>query len=54
MACAFARPPAFDFLLFYFYLFSMADVHDPETRSYNMSRIRSKDTGPEMGFLVGD
>lgn len=26
----------------------MADVHDKETRSYNMSRIRSKDTKPEL------
>ena len=26
----------------------MADVHTPETRSFNMSRIRSKDTKPEM------
>ncbi len=26
----------------------MADVHDKETRSYNMSRIKSKDTKPEM------
>jgi DNA mismatch endonuclease, patch repair protein len=26
----------------------MTDVHDPATRSYNMSRIRSKDTRPEM------
>lgn len=26
----------------------MADVHDPETRSYNMSRIRAKNTKPEM------
>lgn len=26
----------------------MADVHDKATRSYNMSRIRSKDTKPEM------
>jgi len=26
----------------------MADVHSKETRSYNMSRIRSKDTKPEM------
>ena len=25
----------------------MADCHDKETRSYNMSRIRSKDTKPE-------
>ena len=26
----------------------MADVHDRRTRSYNMSRIRGKDTKPEM------
>jgi len=26
----------------------MVDVHSKETRSYNMSRIRSKDTKPEM------
>lgn len=26
----------------------MADVHEPEVRSYNMSRIRGKDTKPEM------
>ena len=26
----------------------MADVHDKETRSYNMSRVKSKDTGPEL------
>lgn len=26
----------------------MADVHDIATRSYNMSRIRSKDTKPEL------
>lgn len=26
----------------------MADVHDQMTRSYNMSRIRNKDTAPEM------
>lgn len=25
----------------------MADNHSPEVRSYNMSRIRSKDTKPE-------
>ena len=25
----------------------MADVHDKETRSYNMSRIKGKDTKPE-------
>ena len=26
----------------------MADVHSPETRSYNMSQIKSKDTKPEL------
>jgi DNA mismatch endonuclease (patch repair protein) len=26
----------------------MADVHDKKTRSYNMSRIRNKDTKPEL------
>lgn len=26
----------------------MADVHSPEVRSYNMSRIRSADTKPEL------
>ncbi len=26
----------------------MADVHSKETRSYNMSRIKGKDTKPEM------
>ncbi|MDO9289018.1 MAG: hypothetical protein Q7T83_09525 [Thermodesulfovibrionales bacterium] len=26
----------------------MADVHDKKTRSFNMSRIRSKDTRPEL------
>ena len=26
----------------------MTDVHEPEVRSYNMSRIRSKDTKPEL------
>jgi DNA mismatch endonuclease (patch repair protein) len=26
----------------------MADVHDSETRSYNMSRIKGTDTKPEM------
>ena len=26
----------------------MADVHDPLTRSYNMSRIRATNTKPEM------
>ncbi len=26
----------------------MADVHEPETRSYNMSQITGKDTKPEM------
>ena len=31
----------------------MADVHDKATRSYNMSRIKGKDTKPEM-ILTGD
>lgn len=26
----------------------MADVHSPETRSYNMSRIKGKNTKPEL------
>ena len=26
----------------------MTDVHEPEIRSYNMSRIRSRDTKPEL------
>src|SRR5580700_10155548 len=26
----------------------MTDVHSPKTRSYNMSRIRAKDTKPEI------
>ena len=26
----------------------MADVHEPETRSYNMSQIQATDTKPEM------
>lgn len=26
----------------------MADVHDKATRSFNMSRIKGKDTKPEM------
>jgi DNA mismatch endonuclease (patch repair protein) len=30
------------------YFCLMADVHSKATRSYNMSRIRSKDTKPEM------
>jgi DNA mismatch endonuclease, patch repair protein len=29
-------------------IFKMADVHDSATRSYNMSRIRSKNTLPEL------
>jgi DNA mismatch endonuclease, patch repair protein len=28
--------------------FEMADVHDKKTRSFNMSRIRSQDTEPEI------
>src|SRR5664279_274178 len=30
------------------YLYSMADVHTKATRSYNMSRIKGKNTKPEM------
>jgi DNA mismatch endonuclease, patch repair protein len=26
----------------------MADVHSPQTRSFNMSRIKSRDTKPEL------
>jgi len=29
-------------------IIDMADVHEPETRSYNMSQISGKDTKPEM------
>jgi len=35
----------------------MSDVHEPETRSYNMSQISGKDTKPEMmvrKFLHGN
>ncbi|MBC8053434.1 MAG: hypothetical protein H7Y13_10255 [Sphingobacteriaceae bacterium] len=37
----------------------MADVHSKETRSYNMSRIRSKDTNRtadliRIGSLISD
>ena len=34
--------------LLYNYLCLMADVHSIETRSYNMSRIKGKNTKPEM------
>ncbi|MEO8962126.1 MAG: hypothetical protein ABI325_09605 [Ginsengibacter sp.] len=30
------------------YICSMADIHFKETRSYNMSRIKGKNTKPEM------
>lgn len=30
------------------FVLNMADVHEPEIRSYNMSRIKGKDTKPEM------
>jgi DNA mismatch endonuclease (patch repair protein) len=30
------------------FVLHMADVHEPEIRSYNMSRIKGKDTKPEM------
>lgn len=38
-----------NFLVFQWIIFAaMADVHDTKTRSFNMSRIKSKDTKPEM------
>ncbi len=37
-----------NFNLSTFDLENMADVHSPETRSYNMSQIKGKDTKPEM------
>jgi DNA mismatch endonuclease (patch repair protein) len=30
------------------YIYTMADVHNKATRSYNMSQIKGKDTKPEM------
>jgi DNA mismatch endonuclease (patch repair protein) len=30
------------------FFFFMADVHDKKMRSYNMSRIKGKNTKPEM------
>jgi len=38
----------FGIYLVIIYLCIVADVHDKATRSYNMSRIRGKDTKPEM------
>ena len=35
-------------LIAFLYFCSMADVHDKETRSYNMSHIRNRNTKPEM------
>jgi len=32
----------------FIYLCSMSDVHDKQTRSYNMSQIKGKDTKPEI------
>jgi DNA mismatch endonuclease, patch repair protein len=32
---------------------SMADVHTPEQRSFNMSRIRGRDTKPELALRRG-
>jgi len=32
----------------YFLLLGMTDVHDPSTRSYNMSQIKGKNTKPEL------
>ena len=45
---SFARQLLFNTALQLFYLYAMADVHDKKTRSYNMSRIKGKDTKPEM------
>ncbi|MCU4156715.1 hypothetical protein J1N10_12065 [Carboxylicivirga sp. A043] len=28
------------------------DVHDKDTRSFNMSQIKGKDTRPEMRFII--
>jgi DNA mismatch endonuclease, patch repair protein len=36
LSCSVQKPP------------NMTDVHDPKTRSYNMNRIKGKDTKPEM------
>ena len=36
------------FFVLNIYFCVMADVHTKEQRSYNMSRIKSKDTKPEM------
>jgi DNA mismatch endonuclease Vsr len=36
------------FLLWNLKSISMADVHSKEQRSYNMSRIKGKDTKPEL------
>ncbi len=30
----------------------MVDVHEPEIRSYNMSRIKGKDTKPEVAMRL--
>ena len=35
-------------LIFQFTKTTMADVHDQKTRSFNMSRIRGKDSKPEL------
>jgi len=35
-------------LFFYCYLCAMADVHDTATRNFNMSRIKGKNTKPEI------
>lgn len=32
----------------FIYIRSMSDVHNKQTRSYNMSRIKGKDTKPEI------
>jgi DNA mismatch endonuclease (patch repair protein) len=42
------QPWAWNLKLYYFYLCLMADVFDSKMRSYNMSRIKGKDTKPEI------
>ncbi len=48
--CCFCHQAIYSFLVLFalYYFYNMADVHSKETRSYNMSRIRSKDTKPEL------
>lgn len=47
MACNYSTPVLYSIFCRPAILLSMVDVHNSEQRSYNMSRIRSKDTKPE-------